>query len=169
MAEANLFPKFVYNLDVTYLADKIARYAFEVQHAVSSNLAATNEFDMARMQGYLNDIDSAVAYVVAQPQLDMPESHPLPHDIEPFPVMRDMESDELDHVVRLLRATYVELANSQSSRMGGGLLPFDARRITALVAKCRQWLTDYVSARQPMDLPESSPQEAMSPQGRLGV
>jgi hypothetical protein len=147
-------------LDVTYLADKIARYAFEVQHAVSSNLAATNEFDMARMQGYLNDIDSAVAYVVAQPQLDMPESHPL---------MRDMESDELDHVVRLLRAAYVELANSQSSRMGGGLLPFDARRITALVAKCRQWLTDYVSARQPMDLPESSPQEAMSPQGRLGV
>jgi len=169
MAEQNLFPYGVYNLDVTYLADKLARYAAEVQMSVSSNVAFVNEFDMARLHGYLTDIDSAMAYILAQPQLDLPESHPMLNPIQPFPDMRDMESDEWDHVVRLLRSGYIELVNSQSARLGAGLMPFDARRVSALVAKTRQWLTEYVSKRSPMDLPETSPQQPMSPAGRAGV
>lgn len=169
MAENSLFPASIYNLDVTYLADKLARYTGEVQMSVSSNVAFVNEFDMARLQNYLTDIDSAVAYVLNQPQLDMPESHPMLHTVQPFPPMRDLESDEWDHVVRLLRAGYIELVNGQSARLGAGLMPFDARRITALIAKTRQWLDDYVSKRSPMDLPETSPQQAMSPAGKAGV
>lgn len=171
MADSNtsLFPAGIYNLDCTYLADKIARYAGEVQMSVSSNVAFVNEFDMSRLQQYLTDIDRAVSYINDQPQLDLPESHPMVHAIQPFPVMRDMESDEWDHVVRLLRAGYIELVNSQSARLGAGLMPFDSRRITALVAKCRQWLNDYVAERSPMDLPETSPQQSMSPAGKTGV
>ena len=171
MADSNtsLVPTGIYNLDCTYLADKIARYAGEVQMSVSSNVAFVNEFDMSRLQQYLNDIDRAVAYINEQPQLDLPESHPMVHAIQPFPTMRDMESDEWDHVVRLLRAGYIELVNSQSARLGAGLMPFDSRRITALVAKCRAWLNDYVAERSPMDLPETSPQQSMSPAGKSGV
>ena len=169
MAESSVFPAGVYNLDVTYLADKIARYAGEVQMSVSSNVAFVNEFDMGRLQAYLDDIDAAIAYVTAQPQLDLPESHPMMNAIQPFPAMRDMESDEWDHVIRLMRSGYIELVNSQSSRLGAGLMPFDARRVSALVAKTRAWLNDYVSKRSPMDLPETSPQQVMSPPGKLGV
>lgn len=170
MAEAaSKFPPGVYNLDVTYLCDKIARYTIEVQKSVSANLAFTNTFDMARMLNYLDDIDTAIAYVQGQPQPDMPESHPMLHAIEPFPEIVDMESDELDHVVRLLRAGYIEIANSQSARMAAGLLTFDAGRVSALVAKNRDWLTTYVQKRQPMDLPESSPQEPMTGDGKPGV
>jgi hypothetical protein len=165
----SMFPAGVYNLDVTYLADKLARYAGEVQMSVSSNVAFVNEFDMQRLQQYLTDIDRAVAYVLDQPQLDMPESHPMMHPIQPFPDVRNMESDEWDHVFRLLRAGYIEIVNSQSSRLGAGLMPFDARRITALIAKTRQWLNDYVAERSPMDLPETSPQQSMSPAGQAGV
>ena len=171
MADSNtsLFPTGIYNLDCTYLADKIARYAGEVQMSVSSNVEFVNEFDMSRLQQYLSDIDRAVAYINEQPQLDLPESHPMVHAIQAFPTMRDMESDEWDHVVRLLRAGYIELVNSQSARLGAGLMPFDSRRITALVAKCRAWLNDYVAERSPMDLPETSPQQSMSPAGKSGV
>lgn len=169
MAENSLFPPGVYNIDVTYLADKLARYAGEVQMSVSSNVAFVNEFDMARLQAYLSDIDAAVAYVLNQPQLDLPESHPMLHAIQPFPAQTNMESDEWDHVFRLLRSGYIELTNSQSSRLGAGLMPFDARRISALVAKTRQWLDDYVTKRSPMDLPETSPQQAMSAAGKTGV
>jgi hypothetical protein len=166
---SNLFPPSIYNLDCTYLADKIARYAEEVQKSVSSSVAFVNEFDMARLMNYLTDLDAAVAYIIAQPQIDLPESHPMMQPIQAFPAMTNMESDEWDHVVRLLRAGYIELVNSQSARLGAGLMPFDAKRITALVAKCRAWLTDYVAARMPMDLPETSPQQLMPAQGRLGV
>ena len=108
MADNNgsLFPASVYNLDVTYMADKLARYAGEVQMSVSSNVAFVNEFDMARLHAYLDDIDAAIDYVTKQPQLDLPESHPMAHPIQPFPALRDMESDEWDHVVRLLRSGY---------------------------------------------------------------
>ena len=85
MADNNgsLFPASVYNLDVTYMADKLARYAGEVQMSVSSNVAFVNEFDMARLHAYLDDIDAAIDYVTKQPQLDLPESHPMAHPIQP--------------------------------------------------------------------------------------
>lgn len=165
----NVFPAGVYNLDVTYLADKIARYAGEVQFSVSSNVAYVNMFDMERLQNYLTDIDFAITYITLQPQLDLPESHPMMNPIQAFPEMRNMESDEFDHVVRLLRAGYIELVNSQSSRLGAGLMPFDARRVSALIAKTRAWLNDYVAKRSPMDLPETSPLQLMSPPGMSGV
>lgn len=169
MADTSSNPTGVYNLDVTYINDKLCRYAGEVIKCVSANLAFVNEFDMERMLKYLGDVDTAILYVTSQPQLDMPESHPTLHPIEAFPEVPDMESDELDHVARILKTTRTELVNSQSARMGAGLLPFDSRRVTALVAKSRQWLMEYVGVRLPMDLPETSPQEAMTGSGRGGV
>ena len=169
MAETTNNPPGVYNLDVTYCNDKLCRYTYEVIKSVSANLSATITFDAARTLSYFSDMDAAIAYVVSQPQLDLPESHPTMHAIEPFPEIPNMESDEMDHIVRLLKAARTELVNSQSSRMGAGLLPFDAFRVTALVAKARQFMVDYVAKRLPMDLPESSPQQPMTGAGRGGV
>lgn len=162
-------PSGVYNLDVTYVNDKLCRYAYEVMKSVSSGLAATNSFDQARLDKYFNDVDAAVAYVTKQPQLDLPESHPTLHAIEAYPEIPNMESDEMDHVARLLKSARTELVNSQSARMGAGFLPFDAGRVTSLVAKARQFLQEYIAKQQPMDLPESSPQQPMTGAGRGGV
>jgi hypothetical protein len=169
MADASNNPTFSYNLDVVYINDKICRYGGEVMKAVSSNLAHVNAFDMARTMKYLDDLDAAVSYVLAQPQLDMPETHPRERALQPLPAVPNMENDELDHVVRLLEACRFELINSQSSRMPAGMLPFDASRVSALIEKTRQWLVTFVTARAPMDLPETSPQEIMTGSGRGGV
>ena len=162
-------PTISYNLDVVYINDKICRYAGEVIKAVSANLAHVNTFDMARALNYLDDLDAAVAYVLAQPQLDMPETHPRERKLQAFPEVPNMENDELDHVVRLLESARLEVINSQSGRMAAGLLPFDAARVTALVAKNRAWLTTFVTARSPMDLPETSPQQLITGDGAGGV
>lgn len=169
MANAAAVTSISYNLDVVYINDKLCRYAYEVIKSVSSGVANVNTFDMARMQNYLDDLDAAVDYVLAQPQLDMPETHPRERALQQFPEVPDMENDELDHVVRLLEAARFELIDGQSARMPAGMLPFDAARIKALVAKNRQWLTTFVTARSPMDLPESSPQEGTTGPGRTGV
>lgn len=158
-----------YNLDVLYCNDKICRYAGELIKSVSSGVAHVNSFDMARALKYLDDLDAAVAYVLGQPQLDMPETHPRARALQPMPAIPPMENDELDHAVRLLESARIELINSQSSRMAAGLLPFDAARVNALVEKNRQWLTTFVAARAPMDLPETSPQELMTGSGSSGV
>lgn len=163
------YPPTVKNRDIVYLCDKTARYGYEVLHSASSDMSFTNEFDTARMLAYFGDIDAAIEYFRALPQLDLPESHPMDHPIEAFPDIRNMESDELDHIMRLLQAIYIEAANCQSARAGAGLIAFDANRLTAIVAKARNWITTYMAARQPMDLPESSPQQLASPPGRHGV
>lgn len=168
MASSNE-PTFSYNLDVVYINDKICRYAGEVIKAVSANLAHVNTFDMARALKYLDDLDAAVTYVLAQPQLDMPETHPRERKLQAFPEVPNMENDELDHVVRLLESARLEVVNSQSSRMAAGLLPFDASRVSALVEKNRQWLTTFVQQRSPMDLPETSPQQLITGDGVGGV
>lgn len=169
MAENSNEPTISYNLDVVYINDKMCRYAGEVIKAVSANLAHVNAFDMTRALKYLDDLDAAVAYVLAQPQLDMPETHPRERKLQPFPEVPNMENDELDHTVRLLEAARLEIINSQSGRMAAGLLPFDAAHVTALVAKNRAWLTAFVSARSPMDLPETSPQQLITGPGVGGV
>lgn len=163
------FPSFVYNFDICYVADKIARFTEEVMLCVSSNSAQVGKYDMARLKAYLASVDKWVGFVTGQPELDLPKSHPMGHAIKPFPASRDLENDELDHMVRLLRSAYIETVNSASARDGAGLKPADSERITAIVSKARQWLDDYVSTQTPMDLPESSPQEPMSPAGKLGV
>ncbi len=168
MADSNE-PTFSYNLDVVYINDKICRYAGEVIKAVSANLAHVNTFDMTRALKYLDDLDAAVAYVLAQPQLDMPETHPRERKLQAFPEVPNMENDELDHTVRLLESARLEVINSQSSRMAAGLQPFDALRVSAMVAKNRAWLLDFVSARSPMDLPETSPQQLITGPGTGGV
>jgi hypothetical protein len=169
MATSTNEPTTSYNLDVVYINDKLCRYAGEVILAVSSNLAHVNSFDMARALKYLDDLDAAIAYVLAQPQLDMPETHPRERALQALPTLPNMENDELDHVVRLLEAARFELINSQSGRMAAGFLPFDAARVTALVEKTRQWLTTFVSVRSPMDLPETSPQQLVTGPGKGGV
>lgn len=169
MAEVSNEPTISYNLDVVYINDKICRYAGEVIKAVSANLAHVNTFDMTRALKYLDDLDAAVSYVLAQPQLDMPETHPRERALQQFPAVPNLENDELDHVVRLLESARLEVINSQSSRMAAGLLPFDASRVSALVEKNRQWLTTFVSARSPMDLPETSPQQLITGPGAGGV
>lgn len=164
-----MFPAEIRNLDLVYLADKVARYAFEVLYSASSDMAFTSAFDIERMAAYLGDMKAAIAHFNEAPLMDRVESHPMSHPIKPFPEIRDMESDELDHVVRMLQATYVEIINSQSARIGNGLAPFDTRRLLALVTKVEKWLTDYVKTRQPMDLPESTPMQAPVLAGNLGV
>lgn len=159
----------VLNLDVVYVNDKLSRYATEAIKCVSSSLAAVNEFDQARLNQYFDSVDAAIAYITAQPQLDMPESHPIPHPIEPFPFVPNMESDEMDHLVRLLKAARTELINSQSARMGAGLLPFDSARVKALVGKARNFLGQYVAKQTPQDLPESSPSQPVTGPGKGGI
>jgi len=80
-----------------------------------------------------------------------------------------VENESIRDVLYLLQLMMVEACNSQSSRMGAGLLPFDNNRVRALNEKARRLLIDYVAQVQPLDLPESSPSRALSGSGKSGV
>lgn len=160
-----------YNHDVAGVMHRIKRFQYELYKSVSSGGAFVNSFDQARWAVYLDAVDTYLNHVMAQPQLDLPESHPrkIMLSLVPDEEIMAVENESIRDVLYLLQLMMVEACNSQSSRMGAGLLPFDNNRVRALNEKARRLLIDYVAQVQPLDLPESSPSRALSGSGKSGV
>jgi hypothetical protein len=171
MPEQKLETKQTYNHDVSGICRRMHRFTYELYKCVSAGGAFVNEFDQDRWGQYLDAADVYISHCVAQPQLDLPESHPRLIDVELLPdeQIMSVENESIVDAMYLMKLSIVELMDSQSSRMGAGLLPFDERRARALISKARHLLNDYVAVVQPLDLPESSPAHAMSGEGQKGI
>jgi hypothetical protein len=171
MPDQKLENKQTMNHDIAGICRRLHRFTYEFYKCVSSAGAFTNEFDQARWGAYLDAADVYISHCVAQPQLDLPESHPRMIDVELLPdeQIMSVENESIVDAMYRLKLAVVELMDSQSSRMGAGLLSFDERRARALIEKCRRLLNDYVSVVQPLDLPESSPAHEMSGHGQRGI
>lgn len=159
----------VKNHDVLGLYNRMNRFLVEFFKAVSSETSEMNEFDQARCATYLDAIDNYHAWVIAQPQLDLPETAPREYELETPPNVPIVENESINDICRLLVVGRDELINSQSARTAAGLNQFDSGRLTAIIAKTRAFLTDYVQATTPLDLPESSPKAPSSGAGLTGI
>ena len=166
MAEAK---QVVYNHDIVGIYDRLNRFIEEVSKAVSSNVSLTNQFDILRLTTYLDATDRYHDWIKAQPQLDLPETSPKPYFLKDAPVEFEIENEDMDDMLRMLRLGRDEIVHSQSSRLGSGLIRQDSERLTAIIAKARTFLNDYIVPTQPLDFPESSPAQELSGAGRTGV
>ena len=162
-------PTAVNNHDVVNLLDMVARYSYEVYKSVSSSVAHLNEFDRTRLLSYLDAIDFFHDHILAQKLLDIVESHPRNWELEPFPVVTDVENDVSNQILRLFSVIYEELSNSQSARMASSLISHDSARLRSYVDKVRKFVLDYADKVLPADLPETSPMESSSGVGFKGV
>ena len=169
MATTSGVPTFVYNHDVSGLHRRINRFIVELLRSVSSGVSQVNSFDQERLQSYLDAITAYHGWVVDQPQLDLPETHPRQINLNANPTVDTIENESLQDVVTLLTIARDELVSSQSSRQGSGLVPFDSARLTAIVDKVQHFLVDYIGTTTPLDLPESSPDASITPPGSTGV
>lgn len=159
-----------YNHDVAGLYRRINRFIFEILKSVSSAGSQVNTFDQTRLQSYIGAIRAYQAWVMAQPQLDLPETHPRVIQLEPAPVVpAEVENESVRDVVYMLELARDELVNGQTSRNPSGMVSFDAARLTAVIDKVEQLLISYVQVVTPLDLPESSPSRVLSSAGLLGV
>ena len=159
----------VLNHDVAGLCRRINRFIVELQKSVSSGVSDMNEFDQARLQKYLDAVRAYRGWVVAQPHLDLPETHPRPVEIGPDPATPDVENEAVRDVVYLMELCRDEMVNSQSARNPAGFIVFDDVRAMSLVDKVQRFLDDYIKIVQPIDMPESSPMQPLSGPGILGV
>jgi len=158
-----------YNHDVAGLYRRINRLIIEMVKAVSNSSSLMNEYDQTRLSSYLSAIRAYVAWVVSQPQLDLPETSPRLIVLDQMPKWDLTENEAIIDVVRMLEIARDEVVNSQSSRNSSGLNKFDEARILALVTKVEAFLTSYIQTITPLDLPESSPMRELSGSGSTGV
>ena len=162
-------PKEVFNHDCVILHDMLNRFIREVHNSQSNGVSGMNPHDQLRMTSYIASLRSLKGWIVAQPLLDLPETHPRPYTLEPKPEIKVVESEACNHFIRMLEACRTEIINSQSARLASSLIAHDATRFDLIVNKMEEFLTNYVAPSTPIDLPESSPGEDLAGHGRSGV
>ncbi len=159
----------VLNHDIAGLCRRINRFIVELHLSVSSGVHEVNEFDQARLQHYLAAARAYRDWVVGQPHLDLPETHPRPIEIGPDPDVSAVENESVRDVINLMELCRDELVNSQSARYPAGLIKFDDARAMSIIEKCQKFLDEYIAKVQPIDMPESSPSQPMSGPGATGI
>ena len=164
------FPKDVFNHDVLWLYDLLRRFHQEMGRSQSAPVSGMIDADQKRLESYLETTRQAIAWIQDTPLLDLPETHPRPYPLNAFPDELNVENESINVILRLIRASAVELTNSQSARYSSRLQPFDMDRLNAVIDKLEAFLNNFIRARAvPLDLPESSPEEAIGPDGFIGV
>jgi hypothetical protein len=164
------FPVAVFNHDVVWLYDLLRRFHREMERSQSAPVSGMIVPDQGRLESYLETTKQAVAWVQASPILDMPETHPRPYTLEAFPKEMNVENESINVILRLMRASAVELTNSQSARYSSRLQPFDEKRFMDIINKIETYLNDFIRASAvPIDVPESSPEEDQVDDGAMGV
>lgn len=159
---------YTYNIDVHSCARRYNRMIVEVTRSQSSGISYALPFDMARVKAYIAQMQGFLAYIVAQPLLDCPETGPTLIPMPENPVIPPIENESAMDLVHLIEIARDEIGNSQSSRMPTNLIKFDYDRQMSYLAKMQTLLT-YVEKAEPLDLPESSPMMPVSGPGARGV
>jgi len=86
---------FVYNHDVAGLHRRTNRFIEELQRSASSGGSQVSGHDMTRLGTYLQAITTYTDWVVSQPQLDLPETHPREWELDPNPTVADIENESV--------------------------------------------------------------------------
>ena len=158
-------PTTVQNHDIYGLVRRINRFIVELVKAASANVSEITGHDQRRLVSYLDALKAYKAWIVGQPVLDLPETHPQDYDVPPNPVVPTLENESVADVVNLLCKLRDELIASQSARYASTMLSHDAVRFDAIIAKVESFLSDYVGTATPLDLPESSPRAELTGPG----
>ena len=159
----------IFNHDLLMIADKCDRIKVELQRSQSNPVSGMTDHDIARFKTYIDDLKALKAWVIDQPVLDLPETHPREFVVPEAPETIAVESEVINHLVRMIDALRVEMVNCQSARYASSMIGHDGTRFDAVTDKMLKFVDDYVVGNTPLDLPESSPSEPVAPAGSKGV
>ncbi len=159
----------VLNHDIAGLCRRLNHFIVELQKSVSSGVAFMNEFDQERLQAALGSVRAYRDWVITQPQLDLPKTHPREIELGENPASPDVENEAIRDLVYLMELCRDELVNSQSARMPAGFIAFDDKRAMSIMDKCQKFLDDYIKNVLPLDLPESQPSKPLAGAGAQGI
>jgi len=160
----------VLNHDLVGYVARLDRFAEEAHKSASSSVSEVNAFDIQRLKDYLGALKALKAHQESQPQLDLPESHQkFSYEVAEAIEAADVENESINDMLNLFKVLRFELLNSQSARLGSGWMVHDSKRCDSLIAKMESLIANYIEVATPLDLPESSPQEAVSGPGKLGI
>lgn len=159
----------VHNLNIAGIDRRLKRMLKEMSHSQSASATDTMGFDIVRIEAMLGALGGYIDHVVNDPQLDQPESHPYTFKLDEMPTLPGVENDALVDLINSMLILQIEAVHSQSARKASGYTEHDVKRFRDHLAKAQNFVEAYIKVIQPIDNPESSPKEPMTPAGSLGL
>jgi len=156
------------NVDIHSITRRYNRILMEILKSQSSGVSQVMPFDVVRILSYIAAMTAYQAFVVAQPLLDCPETGPMDIPLPPSPVIPYIENESGYDIMQLIEIARDELTNSQSARLPTNMIKFDYARQQGYLGKISA-LVGYIGVSEPLDLPESSPMDAVTGHGARGV
>ena len=157
------------NSDIANLVRRIDRTIAELQHSQSANVTFLMSADRERFNRKTQDINTQLDTVQGMGIPDVPESMPDEIVLRDAPPELDITNDDLLAAIMQYYVLRDELTNSQSSRLGGGLIAFDYSRAKALMVRIETIGSRFTLEVDPVDNPETTPDVALVARGRRGV
>jgi len=155
------------NTDIYNLVNRINRIIFEMQHSQSAGVTNTIPSDQRRITKYLSDLRTQVNGTNERGIPDYSKTHPEQIALKDLPE-KEIENDDNKGVIDSLYIMRDELVGSQSSRLGGGLLPFDYDKAVEALNRLDHMFGLFIPAISPVDNPESVPSVPLTGHGMQG-
>jgi len=157
------------NSDIANLVRRVDRTIAELQHSQSANVTFLTDKDRLRFDRKTQDINTQLDTVHNMGIPDVPESMPDEIVLREPPPELDITNDDLLSVIMQYYVLRDEMTNSQSSRLGGGLINFDYERAKALMVRIETIGSKFTLAVDPVDNPETTPDVELVARGMRGV
>ena len=150
-------PASVNNQDIAMLQPWINRTINELLGCQSSQVTAWKKADIDRLKSFVGKLVDLHKWVMGQPELDNPESHPTAFTLRENPAVPNVQNEGINALVRMLETMRAELTKSQSARLSCKLLKADSARLEATLDKIGKYIEDTITPGQEVDMPESTP------------
>ncbi len=146
------------NHDVLTLMHLLNRFINEIGKSQSSTGSDVREADRERLTKYLEAVKAYRDWVVNEPQLDCPSTHPTEYPVPLPPTYPDILNESLKKLMSLYALAREELLASQSAKVASGLETHDLARFDAILTKIGSFMVDYIDKVAPVDFPERGAQ-----------
>ena len=150
------------NAEVAGLCRRLNRFWLEMRTANSANGQDMLDADKARLESYIDATERFLDWIVAAPQIDLPETggrRKYNPGETPAVDQQQIENEDLRDILNAIAICHDELVHSTSAKMPTGVNKHDEARLRSYIAKGRNFIANYLNPTEPLDMPESSPSQ----------
>lgn len=143
------------NIDVMNLCKHLKLVRQEVYESGSSDVFNYDLYDLDRLKMMIARCETVINFIAGAPKLDLPKWHRNEMEIPGYEVKYDVQSANVEYILRVLDAQFFEIAESQSSDLSNGFETADKGRLDKLIQRLKDWVA-AIEASEQIDMPETA-------------
>lgn len=169
MENSTATPTHTFNIDIVAVCNRMNRIITELQMFASGNTSEVYPADLTRIKSYFSGLRTYHDTIQALERMDFVETNTQLEELRALPPSVQVENENLNDLVRLMRRGHSELTNSQSARDSSKLNKYDSARFLAMLDRAEKFAANYIEKVTPLDFPNSSPRAGSILEGQTGI